>query len=534
MSNQTGGKRSNEVMMLERRIAALEAIIRRIPSRFGAGGGPADAVRIRIEKTAHGLTVGQWVRPGGFPVQWVAAIAKPLDLVTYAEGNLPILAGVVSRVFNADAFEITVEGYVEGINNPEDTVDGEFLAGVTYSLSEVDAGVVTKNATTTRIECFMATDAHAGIVLQQTKCQAQLMVGPGGHAAGVVLDGLGDPADASTPGLKRSDLRVVINDYSAASDSVVCRGGIVVFPIDVVIPGSNGEVWLDPTTPGGLTDTKPTTPADQRPFLVMTWLGGNVYWVFPPDESPLGVGDLWDVDLDTPPADDQLLVWVDADKRWRPAKITGDSIEPGAIAGAQLADFLGYSILGNPAAATASAQQLTAANDGDVLRRVGTALGFGKIAQINIGNNAVGAAQLTDALACTVLGNGTASTGDPNGITASTDGQVLNRKAGTLSFTSVIELGTNASGGGQHVVYFGAGIYCGVTSFGFDFYLGSNLRVQMDTSGRVIITWPSSNTVTFDPADVAGTGRQFKIRELDICDATGAAKKVQGLFTALY
>lgn len=265
--------KQNREADLEARVRRLEATIAQIASRPVAR--QADAVRIRITKTAHGLSVGQWVRPGGSPLQWITALAKPLDVITYATGNNPIIAGVVSRVFSADAFELTIEGYVEGINNPEAGGAQEFLVGVAYSLSEVDAGQVTKNTTTTRIECFLATGLHSGIVMQQTKCQAELRVGPGGFDAPTVLDGLGDPADASTPGLKRSSLSVVINDYGAASESVVCKGGVVVFPAGVTIPGGS-DLWLDPTTPGGLTGTMPTTPADQRPFLIMRSLGSNV------------------------------------------------------------------------------------------------------------------------------------------------------------------------------------------------------------------------------------------------------------------
>lgn len=51
MSNQTGTKRSNEVMALERRVAQLEALIKQIPSRFPVGKS-SDGASIREKITA--------------------------------------------------------------------------------------------------------------------------------------------------------------------------------------------------------------------------------------------------------------------------------------------------------------------------------------------------------------------------------------------------------------------------------------------------------------------------------------------------
>jgi len=50
----------------------------------------------------------------------------------------------------------------------------------------------------------------------------------------------------------------------------------------------------------------------------------------------------------------------------------------------------------------------------------------------------------------------------------------------------------------------------------------------------MVITYPNSNTITFSAGDIVGTSREFKIREVDICDSSGDAYKMQILATGLY
>lgn len=58
--------------------------------------------------------------------------------------------------------------------------------------------------------------------------------------------------------------------------------------------------------------------------------------------------------------------------------------------------------------------------------------------------------------------------------------------------------------------------------------------VSIDANSTVTITYPNSNTVTIASADFVGTGKAVKLRELDICDATGLAKKILALCSAAY
>jgi hypothetical protein len=82
---------------------------------------------------------------------------------------------------------------------------------------------------------------------------------------------------------------------------------------------------------------------------------------------------------------------------------------------------------------------------------------------------------------------------------------------------------------------FASGKYFQITAAGaVDFYHSATARVQIDAAGKVTITYPNSNTVVIDPADIAGSSRAFKLREIDVCDSSGVAKKMQLLCTAMY
>jgi hypothetical protein len=152
-----------------------------------------------------------------------------------------------------------------------------------------------------------------------------------------------------------------------------------------------------------------------------------------------------------------------------------------------------------------------------------------------VADGAITAAKLADAVAYTVVGNGTDVTGDPAGITASTDGSVLNRKGTVLNFVQSQELGTTASGGGSLRVNFAAGKYVEITSAGVvNVFHSSTAQMSISAAMVVTITYASSNTITLDPAHISGTGRAFRLREIDVCNSSGVAKKIQLLCTDLY
>lgn len=558
---------ADDVALLKQELETLKRSVQQHPLWSVPSRRPTDSVKIKIAKEAHGLTVGMWVRPGGDPLQWVPGLARAVDL---AEGS-PIarVCGVVSRVFDEDHFEITMIGSVEGIDNPDDEEAGEFLIGVVYSLSEITPGAITSDLTTTRMECFQATGPHSGMVLQSVNCQADLFQTNGIIAGGKVLNNLSELADAATD-TNRAFLGVTINDYSDSESGVACRSGIIVFPENVVIPAGS-ILWLDPESPGDLTGTKPTTPADQKPIPIMMAIGNNAYWVNPPGMSDIGIGDLWDVDHSTPPAQDEVHIYDDTAKRWVPGKVStlslgsqdansvianatvspaaptavvagtdtvfgrGPSgplgfmkivttqVTDNAIDASKLIDFTGFSILAKPTTGTGDASLLAAGTDVLLGRGPTGDLGFMKVVTTQLTDKLVTAAKLADALAYTVVGNGTSATASPVGITAGAGGTVLTRQGTTLSFTANLKLGVSAVGGGTFEVEFLANKSFLIDNAGNLYFTHhvTDARIQFTPAAAIRLSWGSGKSMRLDPADVSGS-YDIRFREITICDPAGA------------
>ena len=115
------------------------------------------------------------------------------------------------------------------------------------------------------------------------------------------------------------------------------------------------------------------------------------------------------------------------------------------------------------------------------------------------------------------------------------DGTVFGRVGSTMGFGSDPELGTAAAGGGYLKIHFAAGKYFEFDVDGsFRIYHSASLSVEVSAAGKVTLTYASSNTVTIDPADIVGSSRAFKIREIDVCDPSGVPKKMQLICTAMY
>lgn len=497
---------ADEVAALRQEVEGLKRSLDLRPLWSTPSTRPRSSVVVPVEMEGHGFSVGLWVLYAGDFTQWIPALARPYDPTA---SSIPLITGVVTRVFSPNRFEVTISGYVEGINNPEDEIDGEFSAGNYYSLSETVAGTLTYVPTTTRIRCFQALGPHSGIVIQSVECQAELFYSSGNIPAAKVVNNLGDLADPAVD-TNRAFLGVTINDFTGAANSVVCRSGIVVFPDSVSLPG--GTLWLDPTSPGELTGTKPATPADQRPIPIMVSLGAHVYWVNPPWLTDTGVGDLWDVDTSTPPADGETLVWDDTGKRWKPGS-------PGLGTEAE-----GPSVVARIESGVGPVVAFQATTNKGVLTVDTGVLVWQLVRPENMEHRA----------AYGVLANATAATAAMTELTAE-EGTVFGRVGSTMGFGSNPELGTAADGGGYLKIHFATDKYFEFDTDGsFRIYHSASLSLEVSSTGVVTLTYGSSNTVTIDPADIVGTGRELKIRELDICDATGTPKKIQLLCTAAY
>lgn len=99
----------------------------------------------------------------------------------------------------------------------------------------------------------------------------------------------------------------------------------------------------------------------------------------------------------------------------------------------------GLSVKGRAANTTGVIADIVAANDGEVMRRSGTAIGFGTVATAGLANDAVSDAKLRNSGARSVIGRAANSSGDPADISGSGTAaapQVLTDDGSTCAFTS--------------------------------------------------------------------------------------------------
>lgn len=84
--------------------------------------------------------------------------------------------------------------------------------------------------------------------------------------------------------------------------------------------------------------------------------------------------------------------------------VTTAKIADNNVTDAKIRDSAALSVIGRSANSTGDPADIAASNDGEVLRRSGTALGFGTLASGAFANNTIAPARLTNATAATVLG----------------------------------------------------------------------------------------------------------------------------------
>lgn len=136
--------RRNDEQSLVARVAALEAMIRQIPSRFGLQK-PQGTYR-HVTQASHGFAVGNAIRHDG--TSWVKAQAD-------SPANA-FFGGLVAAVPHPNAFVVAFPGsYVRGLT---------VTAGINY-LSAATSGALTTTAPTIAIPVLMAVSTNRGLVL---------------------------------------------------------------------------------------------------------------------------------------------------------------------------------------------------------------------------------------------------------------------------------------------------------------------------------------------------------------------------------
>ena len=115
--------------------------------------------------------------------------------------------------------------------------------------------------------------------------------------------------------------------------------------------------------------------------------------------------------------------------------------DPGSMSLATLEDSAALSVLGRAVDSPGTPASISAGSDGQALRRNGTTLGFGTIATAGITDDAVTDAKLRDSAALSVIGRSANTTGNPADIAAASDGQVLRRSGTAIGFGEVATAG---------------------------------------------------------------------------------------------
>jgi hypothetical protein len=84
--------------------------------------------------------------------------------------------------------------------------------------------------------------------------------------------------------------------------------------------------------------------------------------------------------------------------------VTTGKVADNAVTDAKIRDSAALSVIGRSANSTGDPADIAASSDGEVLRRSGTALGFGTLASTAFADNTISPARLTNASGATVLG----------------------------------------------------------------------------------------------------------------------------------
>ena len=112
------------------------------------------------------------------------------------------------------------------------------------------------------------------------------------------------------------------------------------------------------------------------------------------------------------------------------------TIDNNVVSDAKLRQGTALTVIGRSANSTGNVADIAAANDGEVLRRSGTALGFGTVATAGIANSAVTLAKMENRAQATFIGRqAAAGTGVPQELTAAQAATIL-----ALNFTAILRI----------------------------------------------------------------------------------------------
>lgn len=201
---------------------------------------------------------------------------------------------------------------------------------------------------------------------------------------------------------------------------------------------------------------------------------------------------------------------------------TSWTINNTAVTFAKIQNVTGLSVVGRSANSSGVSAAITAASDGHILRRSGTSIGFGTIATAGIGANQVTDSTIRQSGALSVIGNASNATANVGDISAGTDGFVLRRSGtalgfGTLNIASIVMntsrlLGrTTASSGAVEEMQ----VLYGLTLASGQLYPSYEISIQgsgvtsytlQATDRNKVIYFTATTTITVTAPDALTTG----------------------------
>jgi hypothetical protein len=131
---------------------------------------------------------------------------------------------------------------------------------------------------------------------------------------------------------------------------------------------------------------------------------------------------------------------------------------------------------------------------------------------------------LSNGAACSIIGRSANSSGSVADITASADGQVLQRKDGAIVFDTFVSLPTAPSGAGWVLSHDGSNASWDQTVALGNTSAAGSLTIANSTSASAIVL---ATTL------INAAGKVMSVREIDVCDG-GTAKKMLVLASAPY
>jgi len=184
---------------------------------------------------------------------------------------------------------------------------------------------------------------------------------------------------------------------------------------------------------------------------------------------------------------------------------TANVVTANSITNSMLRASTALSIIGRASNTTGAVADIVASLDGGVLRRSGTALGFGAInlASANAVSGLLPFANIANGAALSLFGRASNSAGVMAAIAAGTDHQVMRRSGTTIGFgainlaqaaavTGILPMANmTIAGAAQQVIFNDGSAYAGSATFLWDgsflyvpsLYASASLQAQVNTSG---------------------------------------------------